>query len=268
MRVIEIEATPLHVFDYVDAAPGGGSRRRELAIVRGRAEGLPPELDALLVTSDLQGRARLASAGGALHLLGEALAEELVTLAECDVVPPPAFTGVLLAGDLYAAPGADRMGATGDVRPVWRAFAGSFRWVAGVAGNHDLFGPAGEQGRFAREPGVHLLDGTNTTLDGLRVAGVGGICGDNGKPNRRPRAAFVQAVRRVLATRPHVLVLHEGPDGGEPSLRGNPEVRAVVDGRQVLVVCGHVHWPRPLAELPGGAHVLNVDARALLLERA
>lgn len=268
MRVVEIEAEPLHVLEYADAAPGGGTQRRELAIVRGRAEGLPPQLDALLVTSDLQGRARLPSAGGAMHLLGEALAEELAALAELELAPPTAFTGVLLAGDLYSAPGADRMGATGDVRAVWRAFAARFRWVAGVAGNHDLFGGAQEQARFVREHGVHLLDGAAATLDDLRVAGVGGVCGTNGKPNRRPPAEFVAAVRRALAVRPHVLVLHEGPDGGRPELRGNPEVREAVAQRPVLVVCGHVHWDSPLVDLPGGGQALNVDARALLLERA
>ena len=75
-------------------------------------------------------------------------------------------------------------------------------------------------------------------------------------------------MRRALAGRPHVLVLHEGPDGDEPGLRGNPEVRAAVAGSKVVVVCGHVHWDRPLVGLAGGAQVLNVDARAVLLERA
>lgn len=268
VRIVDLDPEPLHVLTYADAAPGGGTQARALPLVRARVDGLPPELDALLVTSDLQGRGRLAAADGAMPLLGEVLAEEYAALAELGLVPAPASTGVLLAGDLYAAPGADRMGATGDVRAVWRAFAASFRWVAGVAGNHDLFGGAQEHGRFAREPGVHLLDGAAATLDDLRVAGVGGICGNKGKPNRRPRDEFLAAIRRVLANRPHVLVLHEGPDGAAPGQRGNPEVRAAVDGRRVLVVCGHVHWSSPLAELPGGAQVLNVDGRAFVLGRA
>lgn len=267
MRIVELEDAPLHRIDYADAAPGGGTQPRVLDVVRGRVEGLPRQLDALLVTSDLQGRARLASAGGAMHLLGEALAEEYAALAELDMVPPPSHTGVLLAGDLYAAPGADRMGATGDVRPVWDAFAAGFRWVAGVAGNHDLFGGPQEQSRFCRQPGVHLLDGGAAALDDLRVAGVGGICGSPGKPNRRPPEEFVAAVRRALVGRPHVMMLHEGPDG-EPGQRGNPALRAALAGRRILVICGHVHWDRPLAELPGGAQVLNTDARAFVLERA
>jgi len=265
---VDIDAEPLHVLEYADAAPGGGTQPRTLPIVRARVEGLPPQLDALLVTSDLQGRAPLLSAGGAMHLLGEALVEEYAALAELDLVPPPDLTGVLLAGDLYAAPGADRMGATGDVRSVWQAFAASFRWVAGVAGNHDLFGGTQEHTRFTRTAGVHLLDGASTTLDDLRIAGVGGICGNPGKPNRRPPDAFVAELRRKLANRPHVVVLHEGPDGAAPDQRGNPQIRAALAGKRVLVVCGHVHWDSPLADLPGGPQVLNVDARALVLERA
>lgn len=267
MRVVQIDGEPVHVLDYQDAAPGGGTQLRQLPIFRGTAEGIPPGLDAVLVTSDLQGRARLASAGGESRLLGEALAEEYMALAELETVPPADFTGVILAGDLYAAPGADKMGATGDVRAVWRAFAAGFRWVVGVAGNHDLFGSKQELERFRREAGVHLLDGDCVVLDGLRVGGVGGICGNPRKENRREAQEFVRAVQQVLASRPHALVLHEGPDGG-PGRRGNADVRAAVDEKKALVICGHCHWPEPLVTLRGGTQVLNVDARAVVLERA
>lgn len=267
MRLLHIDREPFHTLEYADAAPRGGTQTRTLPFLRARVDTLPQQLDALLVTSDLQGRARLTEAGGAMHLLGEALAEEYATLADLDLVPAPAFTGVLLAGDLYAAPGADKMGATGDVRDAWRAFAARFRWVAGVAGNHDLFGKPNELARFRREPGIFLLDGDAVTLDDLRLAGVGGICGRPGKPNRRAPEQFVAAVRELLPARPHVLLLHEGPEG-EPGQRGNAEVRAAVAGKPGLVVCGHCHWHQPLCELPGGGQILNVDARAVLLERA
>lgn len=266
MRILDIDAEPFHVLEYQDAAPRGGTQLRRLPLLRGRAQGLPAELDALLVCSDLQGRARVGD--GQLLLLGEVLAGEYDALAELELVPPAAFTGVVLAGDLFAAPGADRMGATGDVREVWRAFAGGFRWVAGVAGNHDLFGKPQELDRFRREPGVHLLDCETAELDGLRIAGVGGICGNPGKPNRRDPEAFLAAVRERLAGRPHLLVLHEGPDGGEPGLRGNAAVRAAIEGSRALVICGHVHWDRPLVNLAAGPQLLNVDARVVLLERA
>ncbi len=266
MRIVELQREPFHELEYLDAASRGGTQLQRLPLLRGVAEGLPPGIDALLLTSDLQGRAR--GPDGSLQLLGEALASEYAALAELDVVPAPAFTGVVLAGDLYAAPGADKRGATGDVRAVWRAFADDFRWVVGVAGNHDLFGGKQDHSRFARDASVHLLDGAAVILDDLRFAGVGGICGNPDKVNRRAPEDFVAAVRQCLAGRPHLLVLHEGPDGGEPGLRGNPDVRAVVSGSEVLVVCGHVHWDRPLVNLASGAQLLNVDTRAVLLERA
>lgn len=266
MRIVDLDAEPFHALEYLDAAPGGGTQTRTLPLLRGRAEGLPPGLAALLITSDLQGRER-GRGDFPLRLVGEALVDELHALAELEVIPPLAACGAILAGDLYAAPKADKMGATGDVRSVWRAFAGSFRWVAGVAGNHDLFGDRGEQARFAGELDTHLLDGVTVTLDGLRVAGVGGICGRAGKPNRRPPADFLAAIQGLLHARPDLLVLHEGPDAG-PGRRGNPEVRALCAGKRSLVICGHAHWHEPLAVLDGGAQVLNVDARGVLLEAA
>ena len=94
------------------------------------------------------------------------------------------------------------------------------------------------------------------------------ICGNPDKQNRRAPESFIAAVRQRLAARPHLLVLHEGPDGGEPTLRGNPELRAALGSQPTLVICGHVHWDRPLVTLATGPQLLNVDARVVLLERA
>ena len=66
-------------------------------------------------------------------MLGEVLAEDLRGLEEAELIPPRQRIGVLLAGDLYSAPAGDKRGATGDVRPVWSAFARETLWVAGVA---------------------------------------------------------------------------------------------------------------------------------------
>ena len=62
--------------------------------------------------------------------------------------------GLLLCGDLYVRPALDARGGLGDVRPVWRAFARHFRWVAGVPGNHDAFGTPSERTAFANLPGT------------------------------------------------------------------------------------------------------------------
>lgn len=41
----------------------------------------------------------------------------------------------------------------------------------------------------------------------------------------------------------------------------------VVAERSFLVISGHVHWSQPLADIRGGAQVLNVDSRVVLLQR-
>gem|GEM_PF-6433257 len=33
-----------------------------------------------------------------------------------------------------------------------------------------------------------------------------------------------------------------------------------------LIICGHKHWENPLAQLAGGAQVLNVHERVVVLE--
>ncbi len=105
----------------------------ELPLLEGEVDVLPSGLDALILTGDLQGIAPSWSTGST-GLLGVRLAEELVELSEQGVLPYPERTGVVLAGDLYSAPGANIRGASGDVRAVWEAFADAFRWVAGVQG--------------------------------------------------------------------------------------------------------------------------------------
>jgi len=262
MRITSLESTPFSTVRYLAAASGGGTATLSLPILRGRVDALPTSLDALVVASDLQG----IELGGARRLLGEALADELGRLAGDGQLPPLERVGVLLAGDLYSAPNADRRGATGDVRAVWRALAARCRFVAGVAGNHDTFGDRDDEARFRRELGVHLLDGDVAELDTLRIGGVGGIIGDPHKPARRDEREFVRALRGVLAERPPVVVLHHGPDAERGALRGHEAVRHALDrSGELLVVCGHVHWRTPLADVRGGAQALNVDGRVVVL---
>lgn len=261
MRVLRLDPIPIRTLPYRAARSGGGVARWTLPILRGEVDALPPALDALLVTSDLQG---VADHEGEPVLLGVALASYLKELAASGALPPLDRTGVLLAGDLYSAPGADVRGASGDVRAVWHAFARAHRWVAGVQGNHDTFG---DEPRWATSAGIDLLDGATVERDGLRVGGIGGIVGDPRKPRRKSPRDFTRMTRAVLRERPDVLVLHGGPD--VDGRRGNADVRRALDrSGPVLVVCGHAHWDDPLADVRGGAQVLNVDGRVVVLGRS
>lgn len=264
MFIRSLEETPFSSLSYLNAAPGSrGTNVEELPFFRGRVDRLPAHLDALLCTSDLQGR-RTSIEDGTSELLGVAVTEHLMKLADDGEIPNPARTGVILAGDLYADPAARVRGATGEVSKVWTRFADRFAFVTGVAGNHDTFD---DRGWLERYPGVELLDGDVVDFDGLSIGGVGGIIGNKRKNERKDERAFIRMLEEVVLDGPDIIVLHQGPDHTDPRRRGHGGVRETIDlGPPRLTVFGHCHWPEPL--LTCGAHQrLNVDARAVLLER-
>jgi 3',5'-cyclic-AMP phosphodiesterase len=266
MRVLELTEQPIHRIPFLNAAKGGGVESQQLPILAGRVDTLPEGLDALLVASDLQGVVR-AGSDKTTRLLGEELADVYLKLAAQGSVPAPERTGVLLAGDLYAAPNGDKRGASGDVRSVWEAFARSFRWVAGVEGNHDRFGTDAEKATLLSQPNLHLIDYGTIALETLSIGGVSGIMGDPAKPGRRDTKEFLAALAITLEAQPDLLLLHQGPTGAAAQL-GDEQVTELM-GRygSMLTVCGHVHWEQPLAVLNPSMQVLNVDCRAIVLTR-
>jgi hypothetical protein len=177
--------------------------------------------------------------------------------------------GIVLAGDFWAEPGSTRRGGLGKVGPVWSAFGGTSRWVAGVLGNHDQYdGPRPDEDRpsFARR--VALLDGDTVELDGCRVGGVSGIIGNPFKPRRKSERRYLELLEKVILERPDLLVLHEPPEGPDWGYRGKTSIReCLLCLPPVLVVCGHCHWPTPLQTLPNGTQVCNVDARLIVALR-
>jgi Icc-related predicted phosphoesterase len=262
-RRVQIEAVdeePIGEVRYLNASPGGGTHVARLPIVRAAVGPLAEELDAIIACSDLQGIVR--GRDGEAELLGVEVAAVLEELAFDEVLPPAARTGVILAGDLFSVPAANQRGGFGSVADVWRAFAERFAWVAGVAGNHDdVAGVAGLAEAGAR---VHLLDGDVIEIDGLRIGGVGGIIGSRQKPGRRLEAAQLGLIERAIDAACDVLVLHEGPDGGDGQ-RGSSTIRGIVEAGEVgLTICGHDHWHAPLAAHETG-QILNVDTRAVVM---
>jgi 3',5'-cyclic-AMP phosphodiesterase len=244
---------------YLNASSRGGTVTERLPVLRGTltGDGFADELDAIIACSDLQGIVR--GRDNAATLLGVAVAETLEQLAFDRVLPPAARTGVILAGDLYSVPTADKRGGLGDVADVWAAFAESYAWVAGVAGNHD---DAAKVPELATN--VHLLDGDVVSLDGIRIGGVGGIIGNPEKPMRRSERDFLARIDRGIDAGLDLLVLHQGPSGGEHQ-RGTTEIRDTLEAGDVgLTICGHCHWDDPLAEHAAG-QILNVDARVVVL---
>lgn len=265
MRIVKLDPKPLDAVPYLSAAAGGGIEHVELPIHSGKVEGLPARWDALIATSDLQGTCKAGTTGcGEERLLGEELAEHLALLLQLEFPDiDPRRVLVLLCGDLYADPGV--RGSSGDPLPVWRAFDDRFGGVAGVAGNHDLFSSGGleelAEVLFFERPGIR-------EAVGVRVAGLGGTIGRTDRPNRMPEELFLRELKRLLARKPDLLLLHQGPDEPTLGLRGHIGIREQLESASdTLVCCGHVHWEQPLAEI-GQVQVLNADGRAFILTQA
>jgi hypothetical protein len=262
VRLLGERPERLATVPYRAAGPGGATQSVQLAVERLRVDGLPAGCSAVLATGDLQGVAQ-SPLGGEPVLLGIALADYLGVWAESGLLPPADRVGVLLTGDLYSAPAADRRGASGPVLDVWLAFAAAgCPFVAGIAGNHDEVG-AGEVAGLA--PDVALLDGDRRVFGGLTVAGISGVVGDPARVLRRTEKDFLGLLGRVVTPAPDVLLLHEGPVGDRPGQLGRESIRGLLERRPpALTFCGHVHWDEPVAAL-GDGHVVNVDARAVVL---
>lgn len=264
MHVLDVAAAPFWEIPYYTAGPGGTRQAAVLPLLRATVDALPAGIGAVLACSNLQGR--VSSVGAAPgSLLGEGLAAELLLLSAAGEIPEAHHLGIFLLGDLYADAEARIRGAHGDVGAVWRRFAADFRWVVGVAGNHDVTGRPPVPGH-AR---AHLLDGEVVIVDSLRVGGLSGIIGaaKEGRAWRRDERSFTAATRAVLRANPHVLLLHQGPGGDRVEQPGHAGLRTTLErAAPVLTLCGHVHWREPLAALPNGGQVLNVDGRAVVLQ--
>jgi calcineurin-like phosphoesterase family protein len=273
MRVTWISTEPLAELPYLNAGRRKGEILEDrLPVFDALVDRLPSGLDALVATADLQFRERPnGKHHNGLRLLGETapgwLSEEILPQLG---VNDPERVGALLCGDFYTVPALDKRGGIGDVTDVWRCFREAFGWTAGVAGNHDSFGPeAAPRPRFSPQRGYFFLDEDVAETAGLRVAGVGGVIGDPKRLQRRCEEDYLNAFAAVLDHRPDVLLCHDGPEGAERGQAGSPTVREIVEVYPPgLIVRGHAHWSNPLATLANGAQVLNVDSRVIILRPA
>ena len=266
MRITSIQPELIREISFLNAGRGpGGFYRDSLPVHRGFVDALPEGISAIIATADLQGRETFESAGGKpIRLLGEVLPAILANEIFPNLGVGNGRIGVLLAGDFYTVPALDKRGGTGDVTPVWRAFADQFDWIVGVAGNHDLFGDAATGPRFTAP--VHFLDNDTVTIDELPIAGLSGIPGNPRRPWRRTEDDFVEALELLLCDSPAIVVMHDGPDVPNFGFRGSPRIRQVFEKSEpTFVVRGHAHWKEPLTELSNGTQVLNVDARLVVL---
>ncbi|KPN96239.1 metallophosphoesterase [Lysinibacillus sp. ZYM-1] len=259
LKIVDLPKEPIKKIPYRTAAPHGkGITYDWLPIFWGEVIGLPEELDALIVASDLQGVVEHDH-----RLLGEELADTCAQLFETHFSNlNPSKVLVCLCGDLYVNP--LKRGSSGNSLPVWQAFQKQFGFVVGVAGNHDVLSDDAQAELSAME-GIHFFStAENVMYSGLAIAGLGGIIGRVDKPNRMGEADYMGCLRQLLRQKPKLLVLHESP-AIPAKVPGNPSIWNELQGASDLIVCcGHVHWETPLIECDNDLQVLNADGRAFI----
>lgn len=256
LRITKIESEPFHTLRYLTAGPKGKPVHVQLPFYRAEAEGLPSSIRAVVLTSDLQGR----EIGPENRLLGCALADELVVLHNKGIIPKPSLIAV--CGDLYEYSDCHKRGGTGPVDEVFYALNRVCDQVVGVLGNHDELA----QRDAALEPNISILDGTHSSMLGLRIGGLSGIIGDPKRHLRRSEDEFLKRLESLTSKSPNLLLLHQGPDDPELSRRGDPSVRLSLEtGYAGLTVFGHTRWHGyPLITL-GSGQALNVDGRVIIV---
>ena len=270
MKIVKIDEEPIEFFPYLNVKSGSSHLPKEERIIerkfpiyKGYFEADNIDVKALIVSGDLQGN---VEENGEILLMGEVIPEFIDILIQLEF---PNFDssecGVLLSGDLYA--NLEARGGLGDVREVWYEFREYFKWVTGVAGNHDAFGDKREEYNFRNEWNIKLLIRNSHEVDGLRIAGISGIIGKKGKHFRVPEKEFGQYMTRLLQRKPHIFLTHDAP--AYPGVLGRPFIRECLEsGPATLNICGHAHWKNQhLVELDNGTQVLNTDGKVFILER-
>lgn len=270
MHIIHVDNNPIGSFAYKNAGPRydlneDGSNKlieRHLPIQKGVFKKSAPNIDALIIASDLQGN---VDSYGRTALLGEPLAGYLRLLIESEFKISNQKIGVILAGDLYAP--IDRRGGYGDVRKVYTNFRDAFRWVVGVNGNHDKIGVYKvDEPRFRKEENITILHKESMVIDDFKISGISGIIGNHLKPNRVEEDEYLTALSTMLYDQPDMMVLHESPDFEDDNFDGNEKIRLVIENApKNLIICGHRFWKEPLREYKNGTQVLNVNERVIIL---
>ncbi|MCX7746920.1 MAG: metallophosphatase family protein [Clostridia bacterium] len=262
MRIERLNEEPVEYINYKTVADDGHRVIDvQLPIIIGKISGLPEYLDALIITSDLQG---IFVENEREMLLGEAIAEFLPLYTKIELGLSPKNIGVFLCGDLYAT--LEKKGGLGDVRAVWNKFNNNFKWVGGVAGNHDSFGSEIEFDEFKKREGIFYFDREIQVIENMKTAGISGIIGKQDRVNRIREEDYLKILEKLLMKRPDILLLHQTPNSPIDNLKGEEKIRSIVEKyTPTLAFCGHYHWKKALTELCNGTQVLNVDSRAAIL---
>lgn len=267
MRIESIDLNPiLEIASYTAGRGGRSVEYRRLPILKGTISGLPEGLAGIVATSDLQGYHAKHVPVAERQLSGLCMASALRDLADAGDIPALGSMGLCLPGDYYAIATLDKRGGMGNVEHIWREFSHDFRWVAGVAGNHDSFADTGSfAGIFDDLPHVHGLEADSIKVDNFTLAGLSGIEGNKRKFWHYPIDELSKRLKNVLAADPELLVMHDGPASPSEAAHCQCWYTDAMRHYQGLVIRGHRYWEQPVQDIKD-FQVLNVDSRAVVLE--
>lgn len=274
MKVVSIDSKPFEVLHYARVMEGSkGVEKAELPFHWAYVDRMPQGVSAIIATSDLQGVA-IESVDGSEAVVSDQYMGHNVAEKCKDILTEqgisPRKTGVILAGDLHSDVSLQKRGGFGDVRDVWMAFHNEFKWVVGVAGNHDTFGTKEDFAPFRATYGKYFLHGSTCVIDGIRFSGVSGVISrSNKKPWRNLETDHLKMIDTALTSSPHFLILHEGPSIKERGLPGNDVItRQLEKSKPAFVICGHRHWPTTeMCSLANGTQIISTDSKVFIFRK-
>lgn len=269
MKITIDDQKPIEYFPYVEVSSESSQSgqpillQQRLPIFTGEFEKKGSEIDFLIICSDLQG---MVDKKERYQLLGEELPAFLKMLLELELnADDNSQVGVLLCGDFFTS--LEKRGSSGDVRKVWEKFEDQFKWVIGVAGNHDRFGTAEEKEIFKSKDNISLLHLETKTIDSLKIGGISGIIGRADKINRVEESQYLLQLKKLLKQNLDFILLHETPDYPPFGFIGNEKIRQTIEaGEPATICCGHCYWEKTQVKFENNSQIINVDSKVVILK--
>lgn len=263
LHIKDIEKEPIERISFL-TIPQNSIEPSEysLPIYKGKIEGLPENINAIVVTSDLQG---VVIQNDENVLLGEILAENLKLIF--DIYFPEIDrkeTIVFLCGDLYTD--LIKRGQSGNPTKVWEKFASVFGQTIGIGGNHDKFDNVEDINKIQN---AKLLINEIFEIEGLRIGGLSGIIGRADKNFRLQETDYLKALSNLLSKKPNILLTHLSPQISDEDLQGDENITKILEkGNKTTLFCGHSHWEYNKAfDMKNETQILNADTKVFILTK-
>ncbi|PHS12937.1 MAG: hypothetical protein COA86_17790 [Kangiella sp.] len=266
MQIEQIDRLPFET-TYYNAPLGNGEMGvQPLLWINGKSNKLPVSIEALVITSDLQGVSMPSENNNAQTLANEFI-DTLLLMSEIGDLPGLDKILLILAGDLFASLTDNRRGLSGNIFPFLKRVADLKELQSLVVlGNHDQL-ESEEKEILDKHSNFHLLDNKTIDIGGVIFGGIDGVIGSNGKPNRVTPENYLKQIKKLKQQNTDVLILHEGPLIETENLLGNEFItNYLVHNSFPLVVSGHAHWNTISAKL-SDSQILNVDSRVLVIHQ-